>query len=224
MRLLLVEDDADVSAALKDTLEAKAYTVDVASDAEAGLRLAENTAYDLVVLDHVLPKMSGREMCETLRKDGIMTPVLMLTVRQETTDKVAALDTGADDYLTKPFSTDELLARIRALMRRPTQIRGSVLKVGDLEMDTVKQIVKRGTKDLYLTRKEYALLEYLMSHGDAVCPREDLIEHVWDVSTDPSTNSLEMHIMSLRKKMESGGKKRLLHTIAGRGYRMSASL
>jgi DNA-binding response OmpR family regulator len=224
MRLLLVEDDADVSAALKETLEAKAYSVDVAPDAEAGLRLVEDTPYDLVVLDHVLPKMSGREMCEVLRRDGITTPILMLTVRQETKDKVAALDTGADDYLTKPFSTEELLARIRALLRRPVQLRGSVLKVGDLELDANKQTVKRGAKDLYLTRKEYALLEYLMSHEDAVCSREDLIEHVWDIHTDPSTNSLEMHVMSLRKKMETGGKKRLLHTIAGRGYRMSANL
>jgi DNA-binding response OmpR family regulator len=224
MRLLLVEDDADVSSALKETLEAKAYSVDVASDAEAGLKLAENTTYDLVVLDHVLPKMSGQEMCEALRKDGITTPVLMLTVRQETKDKVAALDTGADDYLTKPFSTDELLARVRALLRRPQQLSGRVLDVGDLELDTVKQTVKRGGKDIYLTRKEYGLLEHLMMHEDAVCSRDSLIEHVWGMDTDPLTNSLEMHIMSLRKKLENGGKKRLIHTVAGRGYRMSAKI
>jgi DNA-binding response OmpR family regulator len=224
MRLLLIEDDADVATALRETLEAKAYSVDVAQDGESGLNMAKDTPYDLVILDHVLPKMTGREVCEALRRSGNMTPVLMLTVRQETQDKVAALDTGADDYLTKPFSTDELLARIRALLRRPKQVSDRVLKVGDLELDSVKQVVKRGGKDVYVTRKEYALLEHLMLNEDSVCSRDALIEHVWGMGTDPSTNSLEMHIMSLRKKLESAGKKRLIHTVAGRGYRMSSKI
>jgi len=224
MRLLLIEDDADVADALRSTLEAKAYSVDIASDGETGLTMAKETPYDLAILDHILPKMTGREVCESLRKSGIATPVLMLTVRQETQDKVAALDTGADDYLTKPFSTDELLARIRALLRRPKQASGRVLKVGDLELDTVKQTVKRGGKDIYLTRKEYGLLEHLMLNEDSVCSRDSLIEHVWGGGTDPTTNSLEMHVMSLRKKLETAGRKRLIHTVAGRGYRMSSKI
>jgi len=224
MRLLLIEDDADVATALRETLEAQAYSVDVATEGETGLNYAKDNPYDLMILDHVLPSMTGREVCEALRKSGNNTPVLMLTVRKETQDKVVALDAGADDYLTKPFSTDELLARVRALLRRPKQASGRVLKVGDLELDTVKLTVRRGGKDVYLTRKEYSLLEYLMLNEDSVCTRDMLIEHVWGMDTDPSTNSLEMHIMSLRKKLEAVGKKRLIHTVAGRGYRMSSKL
>ncbi len=220
MRLLIVEDDQDVASALRETLEAKTYSVDLATDGEAGLALAQKNPYDLLILDHVLPKMEGGAVCEALRRSGRSMPILMLTVRQGTQDKVAALDMGADDYLTKPFSSEELLARIRALLRRPKGLTGRLLNVADLVMDTAKQTVKRGTKNIYLTRKEYALLEYLLMHRDAVCTRDSLIEHVWDMGTDPSTNSLEMHIMSLRKKIEASGKKRLIHTIAGRGYRL----
>ncbi len=221
MRVLIVEDDQEVAAALKQTLESQAYSVDTVADGEAALSRAESIAYDLVLLDYVLPNMDGTVVCAKLREAGYKAPILMLTVKQETGDKVNALDTGVDDYLTKPFSTEELLARIRALLRRQPDVVQRALTVGDLTMDTVKQTVTRGKQDIYLTRKEYALLEYLMHHPGAVCSREDLLEHVWDMTVDAQTNSLEMHIMTLRKKVDLSGRRKLLHTVPGRGYRLS---
>ncbi len=221
MRVLIVEDDQEVAAALKQTLESQAYSVDTVADGEAALSRAESIAYDLVLLDYVLPNMDGTVVCAKLREAGYKAPILMLTVKQETGDKVNALDTGVDDYLTKRFSTEELLARIRALLRRQPDVVQRALTVGDLTMDTVKQTVTRGKQDIYLTRKEYALLEYLMHHPGAVCSREDLLEHVWDMTVDAQTNSLEMHIMTLRKKVDLSGRRKLLHTVPGRGYRLS---
>lgn len=222
MRVLIVEDDPEVSSVLKHTLEGQAYSVDVTANGAEALRQAENVSYDLVLLDFLLPDMDGTKICAKLREAGFTAPILMLTVKQDTGDKVHALDTGADDYLTKPFSTEELLARIRALLRRQPAVVERKITVGDLTLDTVKQTVMRGKNDIYLTRKEYALLEYLMRHADAVCSREELLEHVWDKTVDAQTNSLEMHIMTLRKKVDSMSRRKLLHTVPGRGYRLSA--
>jgi two-component system copper resistance phosphate regulon response regulator CusR len=221
MRVLIVEDDQEVVAALKQTLESNSYSVDVFSDGEEAIKQAEKVAYDLILLDFVLPDLDGTVVCSRLRHAGFTAPIFMLTVKQGTDDKVNALDTGVDDYLTKPFSTNELLARIRALLRRQPAVVDRRLSVGDLTLDTVKQTVMRGKSDIYLTRKEYALLEYLMRHADAVCGREALLEHVWDKTVDTQTNSLEMHVMTLRKKVDGTTRRKLLHTVPGRGYRLS---
>lgn len=182
------------------------------------MELAEQSEYDLIILDYVLPGIDGKEVCLRLRKDGVRAPILMLTVKNETLDKVAALDVGMDDYLTKPFSMDELRARVRALLRRPQQLLEDTFKVDDLVFNVHKQQAYRGNKEIYLTRKEAMLLEYLLRNRGIVLSRYLLLEHVWGSDVDPLTNSIEMHIMNLRKKIDSTTKRKLIHTIPGRGY------
>ena len=218
MRILIIEDDADIRSFLESSFHAEAYAVDTAVDGEEGVRMARASAYDVIVLDNLLPKMTGIEVCRTLRTDGISTPIVVVSVRSEIVTKIDLLDAGADDYLAKPFSFDELAARVRVLLRRPSATVGSVLRVDDLYLDIAKHRVWRGDKDIQLTRKEFMLLEYLMRNAGTALSRMMLMEHVWDLHADPFSNTIETHITTLRRKIESPEKPRLIRTIVGVGY------
>jgi DNA-binding response OmpR family regulator len=220
MRILCVEDEKEISAFLKSNLEAECFSVDVAEDGEKGLFLAHTTNYDLIVLDNILPKKSGLEVCQEVRKKGKTMPILMLSVKSDTPTKVQLLNAGADDYLGKPFSLDELLARINALLRRPPSLENETLQVDDLVLDTKSCTVRRGRKEVYLTRKEFMLLKYLLRNTGTVLSRGMILEHVWDMDTDPFSNTIESHVASLRRKIDTAGKKKLIHTVPARGYRI----
>lgn len=221
MRILLVEDSKEIINFLKPSLEAELFAVDVAEDGEKGSSLGRTNDYDLIILDNILPGKSGLEVCREIRGKGKTTPIIVLSVRSETTTKVELLNAGADDYLIKPFSLGELLARIRALLRRPKKIEGDVLTIDDLTLDTKKCLVVRGKKSIRLTRKEFMLLEYLLRNKDIVLSRGMIMEHVWDMNADPFSNTIESHILSLRRKIDPSGKKKLIQTSPGRGYKIS---
>ncbi len=223
MRILIIEDEEKIASFLKTSLEAECFAVDAASDGEKGLYLGRTNDYDLVILDNMLPKKEGLEVCRELRSYGKTMPILILSVKNQTVEKINLLDAGADDYLTKPFSLDELLARIRALLRRKSNIEEEVLIIGDITLDSKKCIVQRKKKDVTLTRKEFMLLQYFMQNKDAVLSRGMILEHVWDMSVDIFSNTIESHVLSLRKKLDDGGKTKLIHTVPGRGYKMTAA-
>lgn len=220
MRILIVEDEKDISRFLKAGFAAESFVADIAEDGEKGSYLARTNDYDLIILDNMLPLKTGRQVCEEIRKAKISTPILMLSVKSETTMKVDLLNAGADDYLTKPFSLDELLARSRALLRRPEKIIDQVFTAHGLTVDIAKQVVSRGNQEIYLTRKEFMLLEYLLRNRGAVVSRSMILEHVWDMSVDPFSNTIEAHIMSLRKKIDTKTVK-LIQTVSGRGYKIT---
>jgi DNA-binding response OmpR family regulator len=219
MRILIVEDEKKVREVLRKGLEADCFSVDEAVDGEKGLSLARINDYDLLVLDNLLPKKTGVEICQELRTAGKSMPILILSVKTETTTKVELLNAGADDYLIKPFSFAELLARIHALLRRPKQITSEVLTSSDLKLDSKQHMVKLADRDVYLTRKEFMLLEYLMRNPGVVLSRAMIMEHVWDMNTDPFSNTIESHILSLRRKIEHDGQPKFIQTVPGRGYR-----
>jgi len=220
MRALLVEDEQSIINFLKPALEAELFAVDAAEDGERGSYLARTNEYDLIILDNVLPKKTGLEVCEEIRRAGKMTPILILSVKSETITKVRLLNAGADDYLSKPFSLEELLARIRALLRRPRNIESELLAAGDLVLDLKQYTACRGRKEIRFTRKEFTLLEYLLKNKGTVLSRGMLMEHVWDMNADPFSNTIESHIASLRKKLDVPGKRKLIRTVAGRGYKI----
>lgn len=220
MRVLIVEDEKQISVFLKESLQAEHFAVDIAEDGEKGAYLAATNDYDLIILDNVLPKKGGIEICREIRARGETMPILILSVKTDITRKIDLLDAGADDYLTKPFALGELLARIRALLRRPQAIENEMLSVGDITLDTKKCIVKRKKREIYLTRKEFMLLRYLMKNEDTVLSRGMILEHVWDMSVDIFSNTIESHILSLRKKIGDMGKERLIQTVPGRGYKI----
>lgn len=220
MRVLVIEDDKNIKDFLKTSLTAEAFAVDTAEDGEEGSRLARVNDYDLIVLDNMLPKKNGLEVCKEIRSEGKTVPILMLSVRSESETKVELLNAGADDYLIKPFKLEELIARIRALLRRPGQIENEILHVDGIVLDTKKQIVTREGKEVYLTRKEFALLHYLMKNKGTVLSRGMILEHVWDMNADPFSNTIESHIRSLRRKLSLGEEstKEFIQTVPGRGY------
>ena len=218
MRVLLVEDDPRLGKTLAKGLREQTYAVDLATDGEGALVLAALNAYDVVILDVMLPGRDGFEVCRVLRGRGDRAPVLMLTARDTVADKITGLDAGADDYLTKPFAFDELLARLRALLRRRTDLFPSVLTVGDLMVDTRSHTVRRDGREILLTAKEYALLEYLARHAGEVMGRADICAHVWDDNHDPFSNTIEVHINRLRRKVDTGAGTPLIHTLRGAGY------
>jgi len=218
MRILVVEDDARVASFIRRGLREEHYAVDVARDGEEAVFLAQTNDYDLVILDLLLPKRSGLEVLRTLRVERVTVPILILTARDEPRDKVAGLDAGADDYLTKPFAFDELLARVRALMRRRGDMIPTVLRVKDLELDTLRHRVTRAGRELLLTNREYALLEFLMRHVHEVVTRTMLAEHVWEHDFDPMSNVIDVHVARLRHKIDAGFPLPLLRTIRGQGY------
>jgi two-component system, OmpR family, response regulator len=222
MRILLVEDDKDIGQVLKMQLESECFAVDIASDGEQGSYMARTNVYDAVILDWVLPKKLGPEVCAEIRASGKTMPIIFLTVSSEVASKVQALELGADDYLTKPFSFQELLARLRAVLRRPTQMTSDTLSVEDLTMDVSRQTVQRQQEEIHLTRKEFMLLEYLLRNKGSVISRAELLEHVWDSSVDIFSNTIESHIVSLRRKLNDSRRKQLIHTISGRGYKIDS--
>lgn len=221
MKILVVEDEHKIAQAIKKGLEQETYAVDLAFDGSEGLDLALGEEYDLVILDRLLPKLDGLEICKKVRAEGIHTPILILTARGQTQDKVEGLDAGADDYLTKPFAFEELLARIRALVRRPADNLGTTLKVRDLELNTNSYEVMRDGKKIQLSSKEYALLEYLMRHPNKILSKDQLINHVWNYEADILPNTVEVYIGYLRNKIDKPFKKpNLIQTIRGFGYKI----
>ena len=222
MRVLVVEDDQKIARFLKESLEAEYFAVDIAQDGDTGSHLAAINEYDLIILDNILPKKSGIEVCREVRARGQTIPILILSVKTDATKKVDLLDAGADDYLSKPFALAELLARMRALLRRPTALEVEILRVGTITLNTKSYTVAQGKKEIYLTRKEFMLLRYLMQHEGTVLSRGMILEHVWDMNTDIFSNTIESHILSLRKKIGDTGKQRLIQTIPGRGYKIEA--
>lgn len=218
MRILIVEDEKKVARFIQQGLEEEHYSVDVAHDGERGTLLAETQGYDLLILDVMLPKLSGIEMTRRLRASRLATPILMLTAKTATEDKVAGLDSGADDYLTKPFAFAELLARVRSLLRRGSKEKSTVLSIADLELDTVSHKARRGDRAIDLTAKEYALLEYFLRNKDRVLSRTIISEHIWDYNFDTGTNLIDVYVNHLRNKIDSGFEKKLIHTVRGVGY------
>ncbi len=218
MKLLVIEDDRTVGQYVKRGFVEAGYHVDLVGDGVEGLRVASEGHYDVVVLDLRLPGMEGREVLRTLRDRGNTVPVLVLTAQDAVDFKVQALRMGADDYVTKPFALEELLARVEALSRRPKAIAPPVLKVADLVIDTGARDVRRGDKAIELTPKEYAVLEYLMRHPGRVMPRTLITEYAWDYHFDPGTNIVDVVITRLRKKIDQGREPKLIHTVRGVGY------
>ncbi|MDP2598789.1 MAG: response regulator transcription factor [Candidatus Liptonbacteria bacterium] len=220
MRILLIEDERGVIDFLKPGLEAEPFVIDVAEDGERGSYLARTNEYDAIILDNILPKKNGLMVCKEIRGAKKDMPILVLSVKSETVTKIEFLNAGADDYLIKPFSLEELRARIRALLRRPKEIQSEILALDDLVIDTRRCLVRRGKRDVHLTRKEFMLLEYLLKHKGVVLSRGMIMEHVWDMSVDPFSNTIESHILSLRKKIDFSGKRKLIRTVSGRGYKI----
>lgn len=218
MRVLLVEDEKRVSNFVSRGLSEEGFAVDVASEGKEALLKAEINPYDLIILDVMIPELDGISVCRELRKKKHQAPILMLTAKGSVKDKVLGLNSGADDYLTKPFEFEELLARSRALLRRKTDVTGTLLQVADLTLDQLTKEVKRAGKKIELTAKEYALLQYLMQHADQVVSRTTLSERVWNESFDSFTNVIDVYINYLRKKIDEGHKIRLIHTLRGQGY------
>jgi two-component system copper resistance phosphate regulon response regulator CusR len=223
MRILLVEDDAVIASSLSKGLREQAYAVDVATDGDAAVYQAAVNPYDAVVLDVMLPKRDGFAVCRELRRRGLTTPVLMLTARDAVRDRIEGLDTGADDYLTKPFEFGELLARLRALLRRGPTLAPAVLRVADLELDTHAQRATRAGRQVALTTREYALLEFLARNAGRVVGRAEISDHVWDDNYDPLSNLIESYINRLRKKLDAPGLPPLIHTRRGAGYSLGES-
>ncbi len=218
MRLLLVEDEKKVASFIKKGLEEEGYAVDLASDGESGVGLGSDGVHDLIILDVNLPKKDGLQVLRELRQHKITTPVLLLTVRAAIEDRVIGLDTGADDYLTKPFAFQELLARVRALLRRGSGAEQPVIEVADLKLDPARRLVHRGEQKIELTSKEFALLDYFMRNRDRVLTRTMIAEHVWDYSFDTSTNVIDVYVNYLRKKIDHDREPKLIQTVRGVGY------
>ncbi|RMH59932.1 MAG: DNA-binding response regulator [Zetaproteobacteria bacterium] len=218
MKILVVEDEERVAHFIQKGLKEEGHAVDVSYDGEDGEFLGEVNDYDLIILDLMLPKKNGITVCRELRERGVSTPVLMLTARDSVEDKVRGLDAGADDYLAKPFAFEELLARVRALLRRQSESKSPILKVADLELDPISRRATRAGKNIRLTTKEYALLEYLMRNPGKVLSRTLIGEHVWDMNFDPESNVIDVYISHLRNKVDKGFDKPLIHTLRGQGY------
>lgn len=220
MRILVVEDQAKTSQFVKKGLNEVGYSVDIAESGSAAESFMASSEYDLVILDVMLPDQSGIDTARHLRRDGYIGPILMLTALSTTKDKVNGLDAGADDYLTKPFSFEELLARVRALLRRSStkSILNSVLKFSDLEMDLVHRKVKRQNSEITLTAKEFSLLEYFLRNPERPLGRVSIAEHVWDIDFDSESNVIDVYVNLLRKKIDSPYNKKLIHTVVGIGY------
>jgi two-component system, OmpR family, copper resistance phosphate regulon response regulator CusR len=221
MRLLLVEDDSRIARFVTRGLQEQAYAVDAVANGDDALYQVEINDYDIVILDVMIPGKDGFETCRAIRSLGRRMPILMLTARDAVEDRIHGLDAGADDYLTKPFEFGELLARLRALLRRPGDLQPSQIRVGDLELDTASQTARRGHTTIPLTAKEYALLEYLVRNANRVVGRSEIAEHVWDESFDPFSNLIEVYVNRLRRKLGEDNGKPLLRTRRGSGYILS---
>lgn len=216
----MVEDDSEIRHFLKVSLEAEFFVVDTAEDGQEGIELGRINDYDLILLDNVMPKKNGKEVCLAIREKKKDVPIIMLSVKSEIPDKLELLNIGADDYLTKPFSFEELLARIRNVIKRTSKRKEDLLKLGDLTLDVRKNVVKEGSAEIHLTKKEFMLLELLLSRKNEVLSRGVIMEHVWDMNADPFSNTIESHIANLRRKLKIG--KEVIVTVPGRGYKVVA--
>lgn len=221
MKILIVEDEHLIATAIKKGLEQEHYIVDIAYDGEKGFDLASSGDYDLILLDLMLPKMDGIEVCRQLRQQQIHVPILMLTAKSQIEDKIKGLNNGADDYLTKPFAFEELLARIRALTRRPQKSSSEIITVADLSINLSTYEVTRQGKSIILSGKEYSLLECLMRHANKILNKDQLIQHVWSYESDILPNTVEVYIRNLRQKIDQPFKTKLIKTIRGFGYKIS---
>ena len=224
MRILVIEDEPKIAQAVKKGLELKGYAVDVVYDSDSGLSYGSDPDYDLIVLDRMLPgKIDGTKLCKQLREDKINTPIIMLTARGTIGDRVEGLNSGADDYLVKPFSFDELTARVQALLRRPPVNVGIELSLDDLTLNPQTYEVKRGNKTIKLSHKEFALLEYMLHHQNQIITKEMLVNHIWDEDSDVLPNTIEVYMGYLRNKIDRPfpKKKPLIHTLRGFGYKLS---
>jgi len=224
MRILIVEDEKRIADFIARGLKEEDYAVDIAYDGEQGLYLAEINTYDLMIFDIMLPKLNGVDICRKLRSKKNNTPILMLTARDTVKDKVTGLNAGADDYLTKPFSFEELLARVKVLLRRTSANKTPVLKAADLELNQLNHEVKRDNKPVLLTSKEFALLEFFMLNADQVISRSMISEHVWNEEFDSMSNIVDVHVRNLRNKIDDSFKKKLIHTLRGSGYMLKSSV
>lgn len=223
MRILIIEDDEQIAENIHAMLENKSYAADIANNAEEGLVKINDNPYDLIILDWMLPDKDGPEVCSIIRKQSISVPILMLTAKTQPEDIIVGLDSGADDYLTKPFAIGELIARVRALLRRSNPIvPDPTIKIDDLTIDTNTRSVQRGTQQVLLSPKEYALLEYLCKNQGVCVPRLDILSHVWDENADELSNTVDVHIRYLRSKIDEGHKNKLIHTVKGKGYFIDA--
>jgi heavy metal response regulator len=222
MRILVVEDEPKVASFIRRALEEESYAVDLCTDGSQGLAMGEEGAYDLVILDVMLPGLSGIEVLTALRKKQVTTPVLILTARSQTEHKVMGLDAGADDYLTKPFAIEELLARVRVLLRRGSGAAAGTLQIDDLTLNPATREVTRGGQKIDLTAKEYALLEYLMRNAGRVLTRPMIAQHVWNQDFDTYTNVIDVYVNYLRAKIDKGHARKLIHTVRGSGYVLKA--
>lgn len=218
MKYLIVEDDKVLAETVRDWLSANMHTVEIAPDGGEGSFLGKNYDFDAIILDYSLPKKDGLVVCKEIRAAGKLSPILFLSTTTDTDVKVAALENGADDYLTKPFEISELNARLRALTRRPREMKQPMLTIGDLTLDTDKFTLTRGTRAIHLTRKEFSLIEYLMRNAGTVMSRVSLMEHVWTADSDPFSNTVEAHIRNLRKKLNSKNEENMIKNVPGRGY------
>ncbi|PKN66839.1 MAG: DNA-binding response regulator [Deltaproteobacteria bacterium HGW-Deltaproteobacteria-15] len=222
MRLLVVEDEKKVARFIKQGLEEEGYAVDVAHDGEEGLQMVLDRVHDLIILDISLPRMDGLQVLRRMRQEKVAKPVLLLTVRAAIEDKVLGLDAGADDYLTKPFAFQELVARIRALLRRGGESGSSLLRYADLTLDPARRAVFRGETKIDLTAREFALLEFFLRNPERVLSRTMILDHVWDYDFDPETNVIDVYVNYLRKKIDSDREIKLIHTVRGAGYVLKA--
>ncbi|MFA5127730.1 MAG: response regulator transcription factor [Patescibacteria group bacterium] len=220
MKILLVEDDKDILAFLRASLKTEGFVVDATDDGERGMEMARINSYDLIILDLNLPNKNGDEICRDIRGRGKTTPILMLSVQSSVSNKVDLLNSGADDYVCKPFSFEEVLARIKALLRRPAATYKETLTCADLVMDLNKRIVKRNGREINLTGKEFNLLEYLLRHKGEIVPKTAILENVWDSEVDLFSNAIETHVLNLRKKLNRASSDDLIKTVSGRGYRI----
>lgn len=218
MRILLIEDEIKLAQAVKRALELQKYSVDVVHDGTEGHDLALTETYDLIILDVMLPGMEGIEICGALREASIQTPILMLTAKGQTSDKILGLDAGADDYMVKPFSLEELFSRIRALLRRTSKESENMLRVKNLTLDPITFKVKRGDKDIHLSSKEFSILEYLMRNKNKVITKSQIVDNVWDYDSDVLTTTVEVHIKNLRDKVDKPFHNQLIYTARGFGY------
>jgi DNA-binding response OmpR family regulator len=220
MRILVIEDEIETQEFLRDRLKEKGFVVDIADTGKKGLFYAKTNEYDLILLDYGLPEKNGFSVCEELRAKGSNTPIIMISVSDAVNYKIKGLTIGADDYIGKPFYFEELYARIQALLRRPAHVVSSIYTIDDLKLDIDRQIVTRNNIPIYLTRKEFSLLEFLLKHSGVVVTRGMIMEHIWDISLDPFSNTIETHILNLRRKVEHPDKVKLIHCIPGRGYKI----
>ena len=220
MKILIVEDDISIRNTLRMGLENKSFAVDLAEDGDSGSFMARTNDYDLIILDNVLPNKMGGRVCKEIRESGKHVPIIMLSAKTEVLTKIELLNLGADDYMTKPFSFEELVARIYALIRRPKKLEETVIEVRNLKINKDTQIVYLKNKEIYLTKKEYSLLEYLMTNKDSIISRGNILEHVWDKRGNPFSNSMETHILNIRRKIGDKSKK-IIESIPGRGYRLN---